>query len=230
MFVLPPNSLGRKFVQRSSRNVTVCVLSKPSIQHEWGIKLPCGVQSQILHRAPPLLRLPSLLTSDECEALIRAQEASRGPERDNYLNHDAGVGNGYRQGISPTAPEFQPIQRFLNELFPHREPQFAEALWHRPRYNTYVVRDITTVRYGVGEGIASHVDGKDTTLLIYLSPPLVGGHTVFQDVGISAAPEEGDALLYESRKALTHYAAPVEDGVKWVLQVLIDYRVRPDDR
>ena len=77
-----------------------------------------------------------------------------------------------------------------------------------------VVRDQTTVRYEVGEGVAPHVDGKHVTVLICLEEPLSGGRTVFPDDGIAVAPKKGCAFVYRSCGELVHFAEAV--GTKWV--------------
>lgn len=52
---------------------------------------------------------------------------------------------------------------------------------------------------------------------------------MFEKVQLSLAPLKGQVLLYESKHKLTHHAAQVRCGEKWVLQLLIDYRVRAGD-
>ena len=46
---------------------------------------------------------------------------------------------------------------------------FEEGAWIRPTPRTVVVRDQTVVLYSPGHGVPPHVDGKDGTLLLYLS-------------------------------------------------------------
>ena len=78
--------------------------------------------------------------------------------------------------------------------------------------------------------VAPHVDGKDATLLVYLNTVErgKGGRTVFPEDGLAFPPEGGNALLYDSRLDLLHYAEPVAEGhEKWILQLLIDHRLPP---
>jgi len=119
-----------------------------------------------------------------------------------------------------------------------RKPVFEEGLWIRPDPRTVVIRDQTTVHYKLGEGVAPHVDGKDATLLVYLNDMLpaqssaeadaaAGGRTVFPQVGVAVPPRRGMALLYESRgNSLLHFAEEVRLGEKWVMQLLIDHRIK----
>lgn len=91
------------------------------------------------------------------------------------------------------------------------------------------MRDQTTVRYDVGEGVAPHVDGNDATLLVCLQAPEGGGRTVFPEEGVAVKPVQGAAIVYESKRGMLHFAEAVTMGRKWVLQLLIDFRIRADD-
>lgn len=213
-----------------SRNSSLrCSLATPSVL-EWGVRIPGNLAHTVLNESPPLVRIDSFLTPVQCRTLIELQRTSKGPERDNYLNFDSGAGNGYRQGIAVAERALSPMLARLNDFFPKRKQVFAEELWHRPRRDTIVIRDVTTVRYFAGEGVSSHVDGKDMTLLVCLQPAISGGATTFDNLGpLRCALGTGDALIYESKQALTHHAQRVTEGEKWVLQLLIDYKVRADD-
>ena len=209
-----------------------------------------------LSRDPPLLRIERFLTDEQCDALISAQE-SKTQECDLYLNyrvnqevasgvsHEAaeliessgarGISatsrSGFRAQIDPTEAALQPVLHGIRRLlgFGDREFVFEEGAWVRPNRRRVVVRDQTTVRYEVGEGVAPHVDGKDVTVLICLEEPLSGGRTVFPDDGIAVAPKKGCALVYRSCAELVHFAEAVGEGRKWVLQLLVDFRVRSDE-
>lgn len=50
-----------------------------------------------------------------------------------------------------------------------RDFVYEEGLWVRPSPRTVCIRDQTVVFYNVGDGVPPHVDGKDATLLVYLS-------------------------------------------------------------
>jgi hypothetical protein len=80
-------------------------------------------------------------------------------------------------------------------------------------------------RYDPGDHVAAHRDasapgrpdaGTECTLLIYLTDGVVGGATVFPELGVSVRPARGDALLF--RSSLLHEGALVQVGTKYVLR------------
>eukprot|EP00171_Calliarthron_tuberculosum_P004963 IDg4963t1 len=147
------------------------IIEPPAVQLNWGVTLPKSLRYSALKHSPPLIRLPSLLSEDQCEALIEQQRSNYMPERENYLNFDSGDGHGFRQGIDPKCAAFHPITIILQGLFPGRRARFTEELWIRPRSDEIIVRDATTVHYHAGEGVSAHVDGKDATLLFICKNP-----------------------------------------------------------
>lgn len=208
---------------------------------------------------PPMLRIENFITPEQCDAIIALQRSatSESDLYLNYrVNHevttstssteaeklieefsssratlDATMRSGFRAQIAPTAAELQPVLRSTSAAlgFSGRGFVFEEGLWTRPNRRTVVVRDQTTVRYDVGEGVAPHVDGKDATVLVCLQEPEEGGKTVFPEEGIAVKPVKGVALVYRSKTGLLHFAEAVGKGQKWVLQLLIDFRVREDE-
>lgn len=165
--------------------------------------------------------------SNEAAALIAATEISA------TSSLDAGSRSGFRAQVDPQLPEVNAVLDKLGELLGFKAKQrkwvFEEGAWVRPNKRQVVVRDVTTVHYERGEGVAPHVDGKDLTILICLYQPELGGDTVFTTQGIAVPPLQGQAILYSSKTAMPHFAQPVEKGVKWVMQLLIDHGVRADE-
>lgn len=208
---------------------------------------------------PPMLRVENFITPAECDAIIALQRCATDESDLylNYrVNHEVGVStasaeaekligefsssratldasmrSGFRAQVAPTAGELEPVLRSTKAVlgFGSRGLVFEEGLWIRPNRRTVVVRDQTTVRYGAGEGVAPHVDGKDATVLVCLQAPEEGGRTVFPEEGIAVPGVKGVALVYRSKKGLLHFAEAVGKGEKWVLQLLIDFRVRADE-
>ncbi|KAG8244327.1 Prolyl 4-hydroxylase, alpha polypeptide [Homalodisca vitripennis] len=89
-------------------------------------------------------------------------------------------------------------------------------------------------RYGLGGENLPHVDFFDNhtvlagdriaTLMIYLSEVPLGGHTVFQNWGLSVPPQKGAALFWPNLHrngsgdfSTEHAGCPVIQGTKWVL-------------
>ena len=207
------------------------------------------------HEAPPVLRIDGFLTSDECATCVRTACRDDVEECTEYLNNrvntddTAAESSGYTAEQAKEAVEWsggatsgrrvRMPEEVLDMIAPkalkllgleHRNYRFAEELYYRPDRATVLIRDATVVRYRGGEGVAPHVDGKDATLLVYLNTvePGGGGRTVFPEDGLAFPPVGGNALLYDSRLDLLHFAEPVEDGhEKWILQLLIDHRLPP---
>lgn len=208
---------------------------------------------------PPLLRVENFLSAGECAALVALQRArtdesdlylnyrvnrevgaaAASNEAAGLISEfsaaratlDASMRSGLRCQVAPDAPALQPVLRQASALmgFSGREFVFAEGMWRRPSRRSVVVRDQTTVKYDIGEGVAPHVDGHDATVLVCLQEPKKGGRTVFPEASIAVEPVVGAALVYRSKKGLLHFAEAVEEGQKWVLQLLIDFRVRGDE-
>lgn len=213
----------------------------------------------VVHQAPPLLRHAALLTASECEALISSQEGNRTEASLylNYrVNRDVASGSeseeaaaliaateasatamranmqsGFRAQVAPNEKGLAPLLERLQDVlgFHGRQWVFEEGAWVRPNTRQVVVRDITTVHYNIGEGVAPHVDGKDITVLVCLQEPTAGGRTVFTKENVAVPPKLGAAIIYSSKTQLVHFAEPVSDGEKWVLQLLIDHRIRDDE-
>lgn len=126
-------------------------------------------------------------------------------------------------------PVLEKVAHVLGFSNASRHWVYNDGPWVRPNRRQVILRDVTTVHYDIAEGVAPHIDGKDITVLIGLQPALKGGRTVFVDENIAIRLNSGDALVYSSKSQMLHYAEPVEQGEKWVLQLLIDCRVRKDE-
>lgn len=159
-------------------------------------------------------------TSDEGRTLIDEFDL----EETTLAAHHRG---GFRIRLDPSFVTGMLQERLLSVLtMPRREFVFEEGAWIRPTPKTVVVRDQTVVFYGPGNGVPPHVDGKDGTLLVYLSnvPEGVGGRTVFPEDGFAQRPVEGTALLYRSKNELLHYSEAMTSAhEKWIMQLLLDF-------
>ncbi|KAA8493731.1 hypothetical protein FVE85_4868 [Porphyridium purpureum] len=159
--------------------------------------------------------------SSEADALSSDEELSS-------AELETSAGSGFRVQLNHELVK-QVVVPKLMRLFgmEERAADFSECLSVKPDPRTLVIRDCTCVLYKLAEGVAPHVDGKDATLLVYLCDgPEQGGHTVFIDQALSVPPTRGTALLYMSKTQLPHYSQRVGEGTKWIMQLLIDHRVR----
>jgi hypothetical protein len=210
---------------------------------------------QVVNQSPPIFRLPNFLSPEECDEIIKAavehgeeatnylnarvnSEVKGAPESDKGYSQKAaneavqwsgGATSGMRRRLSRDTLRMldERVIAMLGEVAEGRDIEMVEPIYVRPDARTLIIRDATVVHYVAGEGVAPHVDGKDATLLCYLNdvPEGAGGRTVFSEVNVASVPKRGDALLYDSRKELLHFAEPVKDGhEKWVMQLLIDFK------
>lgn len=70
---------------------------------------------------------------------------------------------------------------------------FEEGQWIRPTPRQICVRDQTVVLYSPGNGVPPHVDGKDATLLVYLSD---GKKPVVQNVAAACHFNPGQGRCF----------------------------------
>jgi hypothetical protein len=243
--------------QHSARQIATSCSTSAGLAR-WGLRPGLGA-AEVLHNDPPLLRARGLLTHAECDALIAAQRDVQA-EADLYLNHrvnaevehglsaeagkliaewdvaaealSAGDRSGFRTQIDPKTPALSAVLPRIQALLglEDRTPEFAEGQWVRPSRRRFCIRDQTLVHYRVGEGVSPHVDGKDATVLMYLSGTEggvdAGGATCFPEIGLRVPPVKGDVLLYWSKDELLHYAERVWQGEKFICQLLVDFHVR----
>uniref|UniRef100_A0A1B6LB80 procollagen-proline 4-dioxygenase n=1 Tax=Graphocephala atropunctata TaxID=36148 RepID=A0A1B6LB80_9HEMI len=100
--------------------------------------------------------------------------------------------------------------------------------------DTSTAEEAHVTRYGLGGENWPHVDFLDqhnilagdriATLMVYLSEVERGGHTVFQNWGLSVPPQKGAALFWfnlhrngTGDSSTEHAGCPVLSGTKWVL-------------
>lgn len=229
-----------------------------AIKESWGLDLD-ERHFDLTPRSvsPPLVYCANFLTAEECATIIRASCRDDAEECTEYLNHlvnneaaadvawgydhdqaelaldwSAGARAGRRTRLPSDVLDDLVAPRALGLLgLTHRRLRVADQLYYRPNRACVVVRDATVVRYRQNEGVAPHVDGKDATLLVYLNslPPGAGGRTVFPDQRLAFTPSTGDCLIYDSHDSLLHFAEPVYADEKWVLQLLVDFRISPGE-
>jgi len=186
------------------------------------------VQRLLTINDPPLVLLGNLLRADECAALIdaarprmaRSQTVQQHTGGEELNAHRTSDGMFFRRGETPL------IQR-IEERLAH--------LLGLPLENC---EGLQVLRYGPGAEYRPHYDYFDpaepgtptllerggqrvATLLIYLSTPDEGGATMFPDLRLEVAPQQGHAVFFRYAQPhpasrTLHGGAPVVTGEKWV--------------
>ena len=178
-------------------------------------------------------------SSREAAGLLEAEDIDVKVTTDS-LGLDATDTGGFRVRLVESDVERLIGERLLRVMgLTKRRLRFEEQFFVKADPRTVMVRDQTVVHYLPGDGVPPHVDGKDATLLVYLSDPPTGGggRTVFPDhpgnalsalpgwpVGkppegagagekdfgcLAVPPQKGSALLYWSGTELLHYSERV---------------------
>lgn len=174
--------------------------------------------------------LEDVLTSEECEQIIRVAEG--------FGFGQAGLGSSGKQTVSA---EFRDSSRIISE-----DPVLAGQILDRIRPHLPCVcrgrrliglnEQLKILRYHPGQKFAAHFDGRFCrpntpnqtclTLQLYLSQGHIsGGSTRFigQDAssGVSCLPKAGRALVFQHN--ILHEGAVVEDGVKYTIRTDVEY-------
>ncbi|MBL8937112.1 MAG: 2OG-Fe(II) oxygenase [Archangium sp.] len=181
-------------------------------------------------RNPLVVTLESVLSADECAALIDRIE-TLGPE-------PAPVSTGRGTVMMP---ELRNNDRVMFD-----DPTLASLLLQRVQAQVPARLDSDWVlsganerlrcyRYRPGQRFRPHFDGcferSETersflTFLVYLNTCEAGGATRFNDLELDVQPSTGAALLFNHH--LLHEGAPVLAGLKYVVRTDLLYRHAPD--
>jgi prolyl 4-hydroxylase len=177
---------------------------------------------------PRVVVLGSLLSAEECEALIASArphlvrsltvETKTGGEE---LNPDrTSSGMFFTRGQTPEVAAVEArIARLLNWPLENGEGfqvlNYKPGAEYKPHYDYFDPAEPgtpTILRRG-GQRVA--------TLVMYLNEPTRGGGTTFPDVGFEVAPVRGNAVFFSYDRAhpstrTLHGGAPVIEGEKWV--------------
>lgn len=174
--------------------------------------------------------LDNVLTSDECEELIRRSRSRMKQSR--IVDHDTGEDALHPERVSEGAFYERCADAFIASI----ETRLAKIM-DRPRQNG---EGLQILRYGVGGEYRPHYDYFDpalpgsqrhlarggqrvATLIMYLNEPEDGGATAFPELGIKVVPRRGSAVYFEyadSSGAIDsrslHAGEPVRKGEKWI--------------
>lgn len=177
---------------------------------------------------PPLVLLGKLLSPEECTALM---EAARPRLERSLTVHTRTGGEEINQHRTSDGMFFE---RGESALLRTIEARLARLL-HWPAENC---EPLQVLRYRPGARYEPHHDYFDpaepgtpaivqrggqrvATLAIYLHTPQQGGATIFPDLGLSVAPQQGNAVFFRYEQPhpgtrTLHGGAPVLEGEKWV--------------
>ncbi len=182
----------------------------------------------VQQRHPPLAVFSQLLTSSECQDLI---EAAR-PRLARSLTVETQTG-GEEINVDRTS-EGMFFERGESTLIGQIEARIAALLgWPVERGE-----GLQVLRYGPGAEYKPHYDYFDpaepgtpamlrrggqrlATLIMYLNTPQAGGATVFPQIGLDVAPQQGNAVFFRYEQPhpeshSLHGGAPVLHGEKWI--------------
>lgn len=178
--------------------------------------------------SPRVIVFAELLGADECDELVALSRARL--ERSETVHLETG---GSELNAARTSDGMF-FERGENALVERIEARIA-ALLNWPVDHG---EGIQVLRYRPGAEYKPHYDYFDpdepgtpiilsrggqrvASLVIYLNTPPRGGATVFPDMGLSVAPQRGNAVFFSYDRPhpdtrTLHGGAPVHEGEKWV--------------
>lgn len=181
-----------------------------------------------LRTTPDLIEFESLLSDEECEALIQASL----PRLSRSLTVDVQTGG---HEIHPDrSSQGMFFERAETPLIIAIEARIAKLLqWPADRGE-----NLQILRYPPGAQYLPHYDYFDpaqpgtaellkrggqrvATLIMYLREPEGGGATIFPDIDLSIAPKRGNAVFFsyaepDASSLSLHGGEPVSTGEKWI--------------
>ncbi len=185
--------------------------------------------------SPAVLVLDSFLSADECRELVDMSKARMTRSHvvddatgDNCLDQGrTSSGTFYQRGQTPLAGLVESRVHRLTGVDPGQYEGvqvmcYERGQEYRPHYD-YFPPDKPGSQKHLRNG-----GQRILTVLMYLSTPLAGGHTLFPEVGLSVVPRAGLCCLFANTDPhgredplSRHGGAPVEAGEKWIATVWI---------
>jgi prolyl 4-hydroxylase len=179
-------------------------------------------------RRPRVIVFGSVLSGEECDALIR--ESTPKLERSRTVDRASGL------------TELNAARTSEGTYFQHDESPLLRTINARiaalTRWPLVNGEPLQILHYGVGAQYLPHYDYFDltdpgtpvlvarggqrvATLIIYLNDPEAGGATTFPDIGFEVVPKRGNAVFFSydhpHAETLTlHSGAPLAAGEKWI--------------
>ena len=180
------------------------------------------------HQQPYILKVPGLLTLDECRALIAKIEAL-GPELATINTHAGTVVRTDVRSNDRVIFDDEDLARILFDRVQNRVPKQIHG-WALAGVN----ERFRCYRYKPGMRFAPHKDGAFQrneneqsfyTFLVYLNEDFEGGNTTFAtELEVSIKPRTGMGLLFQH--PIIHEGAIVTAGIKYVARTDLIYRKR----
>lgn len=185
-----------------------------------------------------VLRVPDVLTEDECKRLIEHADAGDmfeskvwtgdASKPDDQSSHRTSK----QKWVAYDDPDIGPIVRKLR----NKAAQLSGV------YDPASFEKVQLAKYNADGEYRQHFDSctskcpnnklcRTATLLVYLNEPASGGHTVFPNIGVSVAPKVGHGTFFYNvdttdndhpeLNASMHAGAPVQAGKKYIANVWI---------
>lgn len=186
------------------------------------------VRISIAVKHPRVVVFEGLLTSDECQALVRLSQPrlarsetvdnSNGGNEINAARTSEGMF--FARGETPL---IESIERRISLLlrWPVENGEGLQILRYRPGAEYLPHYDYFDPVHPGSKPILQRGGQRVGTLVMYLSAPSRGGSTVFPGIGLEVAPVPGNAVFFSYDKphpstGTLHGGSPVLEGEKWV--------------
>lgn len=220
LVIAPINKVAQPFVYEPSR---IPLGSHIQCEDRW-------VSVRFRAAKPSVVVFDDLLSSDECDELIRL---SRLKLKRSAIVDPASGAEKVIEERSSSGTYFDVCE----DAFIERLDRRVAALMHWPMENG---EGFQILNYQVGAEYRAHFDyfpahdpgsqlhlarggQRVSTLVMYLNDVQEGGETTFPSVGISVTPKKGSALYFEFTNSLgqvdplsLHAGMPVVRGEKWI--------------
>lgn len=179
-------------------------------------------------RHPRVVVFGSLLSDEECEAIISAARPrlQRSLTVDNQSGGEAVNDDRTSNGMFFQRDESEIITRIEQRIarllnWPQQNGEGLQVLHYRPGAEYKPHYDYFAPNEPGTPTILKRGGQRVGTLVMYLNEPTRGGGTIFPDVGLQVVPRRGNAVFFSydrpdpTTKTL-HGGAPVLEGEKWI--------------
>ncbi len=175
-----------------------------------------------------IIEIANVLSPEECAVLIARIEAAGPTEAPISSMNGFVMRPDIRNNTRVMFDDVELATKLFERVRPH-VPERLQGEWMLCGAN----ERMRCYRYAPGQYFKPHFDGafvrsRDerswVTFMIYLNECEAGGHTEFDDLGISVIPKTGSALLFNH--SLWHGGGEVRAGVKYAVRSDLMYRRR----